>query len=237
MNSDSPKRQSAENGKPRTRYYTVFPDFERNPSDFDIVNESDAVNYANRAPGLLDHLTGRNFGLPEFKLVPCIRLGKNKKQDFIGIGNSFVSTRAKELLESIDSSSFDFVECDTTDLKGRRVESYWWLGVTHLVEYFSRERSEFETYCQDPELKGKFREGVISELFDIEFDDSLNGIAAFYLSGYSQSFIWSEQLVDAWRANKFTGRRFTPLQPPTAVERKSLNKTQNYLYWKKRLGI
>lgn len=237
MNSNVLKIPSPKSACARKRYYSVFPDFNRNPSDFTILNEGDVVNYANRRAGMIDGLSGRNYGLPEFKGILKIQLGKNKRQDYIGIGHNFVSTRAKELLESLDSKAFDFVECETIDWRGKSVESYWWLGVTHIVADFDSNDSEFAMYSQNPELKDKYPPGVISDLFDIRFNRNADDHAAFYLAGYSRTFIWSEKIVDAWRAQKLTGRRFTGLQQPTRSEIISLNKTENYLFWKERLGI
>ena len=179
------------------------------------------------------------MGLPVFTDRPRLRLSPRRRlYDFYGTGPYFVSEAARALLEGIDGAAFEFEECETIDKRGGPMASYWLMDVARLIQHFDEARSDFATAWQrDPDARAAAPHPAILRLNDIHM---LPGFPeewhAFRLARYGTHFIADAEIVDAWRAAGLSGAEFTPLQPPTARERRSQGRFYNFPYWSDRLG-
>jgi Protein of unknown function (DUF1629) len=180
-----------------------------------------------------------SVGLPIFTERPRFRLSPRRRlYDFYGYGPYWVSGKAKALLERIDAAAFEFEECETIDKQGRPMPSYWLMDVARLVQRFDEARSDFATYGHlDPDAPEAMGNPLIWRLNDIHM---LPGFPedwhAFRFARYGPQFIADGDIVDAWRAAGLSGAEFTPLQPPTAREMRSMGRFYNFPYWSDRLG-
>ena len=178
-------------------------------------------------------------GLPVFTGTPKLRLFPRRRLlDFLGYGPYFVSARAKALFERIDAEAFEFEACETVDARGRPIETYWLMAVARLVQRFDEERSEFVSYAERfPDAPEAATNPAISQLGDIHMPEGFpDDWHAFILARYQTQFIASGDIVDAWEAEKLTGARFTPLQPPTGREMRRHLSFYNYPYWSAKAG-
>lgn len=230
----------------RKRYYILSEDLMRNPSDYEVLNESeiypktppfaDGQTHLIRAGARRYTMPGEryesSYGLPHFLTKPKVLVARERKPlDIYGFhSRRLVSTRAKQLLSEIDPGAFDFVECETVTRKGLEVEPYWFMDIARLVDKFDEERSVFETYeAIDPKFE-HYHPLQIRELHDIYMSPDLPPhFHAFILARASLRMVFDEVLADAWRERRFTGAEFIPLQPPTPKERRG--RGYNFLYW------
>lgn len=233
--------------KERRRFYIVGPDMRKNPSDFEFVNIADALintpfpNAYVRAGSHKYQVEGfkvpSSFGIPHLRTKPALVVGVDKDEllDLYGLGERYVSTRAKDLLCQIDPDAFEFAECATVDGAGRPVESYWMMDVIRVVDQFDEERSDV-IWCRDffagePEQADN---PLLCRINDVYFPSVSSQAHAFYLLRHRRYFIFDAVLADAWRAAGLTGALFTPLQPPSAEEMSDADSFVNYPYWSKR---
>jgi hypothetical protein len=222
----------------RWRYYIVERDILRATGDYALLNKDelvkngrwlghldirvDAGTYPNGYPAYY----GGWFGLPDLCVKPQIKVGiRAKLLDVYGQGHNlwYVSTRTKFLLESIDAEAFEFFECETTSRRGAVVEPYWMMAVKRVVMEFDEDRSDIVERGGRSPLPEGMSIGIsnINDFYPAA--DMSKDWHAFYLLKYDDLFIFDQAIVDCWRAEKFTGWMFSPLQPPTKKEaRKSL---------------
>jgi Protein of unknown function (DUF1629) len=221
----------------RRRYYLVDADLHGNPSDFELLNEEEVFPLTAPAPDGRRHpvkagareyqIPGRarpdTYGLPRLRAKPRVFVGRRGEPlDSYGFDQvRYVSTRAKELLCSIDAEAFELVECETRSREGVEVEPYWMITVIRLVDAFDEERSVFEWSEGVNGLTNvPYRGPYFSRLYDIHMLPTLGeDIHAFFFPRYWRNFVFDQVLVDAWRAQTFSGLVFTPLQPPAPWER------------------
>jgi Protein of unknown function (DUF1629) len=220
----------------RKRFYLVDTDVHRSTTDLELLNENELLGpespsacksvrvFSCKDVDGRDQYYSGTFGLPKFYATPRIKVGsRNKLLDFyIRSGRKYVSPRAKTLLESIDPDAFDFVECDTITRHKVQIEPYWMLAVKRAVTEFDEERSVYrERGGRDPRPVPANLAVTITNIYDIRMSpDMPDNYHAFYLIKYLRHFIFDEVIVDAWRAAKFNGLMFSPLQPPTTQELK-----------------
>lgn len=238
--SSQPTISSSES---RRRFYIVGPDLARNPSDAKFANKDTTLvdgcwigKHNFPAPG---YRVPFNMGIPAMREKPRLVVAPSRRKpiDIYGFGNPhFVSSRAKELLQSIDPDAFEFAECDTVNAGGKPIKPYWMMAVIRAVLGFDEERSDFLTLSQlYPEAEDQRDNPNISRLNDIYLPDGFpTDYHAFYFVRYQSYFIFDGTLVDAWREAKLTGALFTPLQPPTKVDRKDELSFWNRPFWSDR---
>jgi Protein of unknown function (DUF1629) len=231
----------------RRRLYRVSSDLLRNPSDYQILNEQEFYPLTRSAQTGEEHLTFAGarrfrlpdrahditFGLPALRAKPKVFVAmKNKPLDIYGfLTRRVVSTRAKNLLDELDPEAFDAVECETVTRRGVSVEPYWLIDIARLVDRFDEERSVFELAKGEDILTGEPYEGPhIANLYDIHLPANFPAEhRAFVFAKHLNHIIFDGVLVDAWRAHKFTGAEFEPLQHPTPAECKA--RPPHVPYW------
>jgi len=220
----------------RKRFYLVGPDFNRNPSDFKFPNRKE-IRLNGNGNGRHENKIGGFYGLPNLVARPEFYVGKNKPLDFYGLSSFFVSSRAKNLLAEIDPKGFEFCEADSYDRNGSSIEPYWLTAIARCVDEFDESQSDYQLCSEVSEEYAASRtKCYINSIYDIAFSSDLDDTLAFHIPQFGYQWIFGGALVDAWRANTFTGLKFTPLQPPTKTDLKSASHFDNYLYWKERLG-
>ena len=232
----------------RWRYYAVNSDVYRRTGDLELLNEEEFIKnrkwqgqHENRVFAGLNaagehSFYGTWYGLPKLHSKPRIKVGLRSKPIDVysrGIGINYVSSRAKALLESIDPDAFEFAECDTITRHKQQLEPYWMMAVKRVVAEYDEERSKMlETGGRNPEPVPKGVGLGITTIY--EFVPSPNmprDWHAFYLLKHHMHFIFDQTIVDQWRAQKMTGWTFSPLQPPTPKEAKSLLYATNRDYF------
>lgn len=231
----------------RRRLYKVSSDLLRNPSDYQILNKQDfyplarsvetgewQVTYAGartfRMPGFAHE---RTFGLPILRSKPKVFVAmKNEPLDIYGfLTRRVVSTRVKNFFDELDPEAFDAEECETVTRRGLSVEPYWLIDIARLVDRFDEERSVFELAKGEDGVNGEPYEGPhIANLHDIRLPAGFPAqYRAFVFAKHLNHMIFDGALVDAWRARKFSGAEFVPLQHPTPAECKA--RPPHVPYW------
>lgn len=232
----------------RKRYYLVSEDLRRNPSDYEILNEAEiypcseadaegkrhSIRQGARSYAL--HPMGStSYGLPQLRAKPRVFIAlKNKPLDIYGFHTRrVVSDRAKQLLDEIDPTAFDFAECETITHKGLQIAPYWLMDIARAVDGFDEVHSVFETAKGVDGLTGEPYLGPhFSALHDIQMSPDIPvSHHAFLLQKFRLRMVFDEVIVDAWRASRFSGACFNPLQPPTASELESADLPA---YWRSR---
>jgi hypothetical protein len=179
------------------------------------------------------------IGLTALDETPQIKVSLKKKPiDIYGActpdGPFFVSTRAKLLFEQLDPDAFTFVPCETTTRRTLEVDTYWMCGINRVVPEFDEEKSIFINECQDQSklVTGRCTSLSTSKAFDIHMKAGMpDSYQAFSLMQYRSYFIFSDVIVDAWRAAKMTGLNFTPLQTPTKKEARGAARFLTWMYY------
>jgi hypothetical protein len=232
----------------RKRYYLVHADLRRNPSDFELLNAEDiypltdptfdgrhlpitAGRYRCEVGG---GMHPRSYGLPDLRARPRLFVAlKNKPLDAYGLGKRYISTRARELLLSIDPDAFEFFECEVMSRRGIAVEPYWMVENVRPVQGFDEAGSVFRRASGVDGLTGEPYDGPYwSALIDIHMKPDLpEHHHAFFFPRYIHHMIFDGLLVDAWRTAGLTGWSFTPLQPPAPKERKPNLYGDSFAYW------
>ncbi|RYG36040.1 MAG: DUF1629 domain-containing protein [Burkholderiales bacterium] len=219
----------------RKRHYLVSQDFNRNPSDYEILNDADIypanVHHADgtRHPVTagarsfsLQGMVPTSYGLPKLRAKPKVFVAlRNKPLDIYGFGTRrVVSDRAKSLLVEIDPTAFDFVKCDTITRKDFVVAPYWMVDIARAVDGIDEERSVFELAEGVDGITGQPYYGPhFHQLHDLHLSsDTPPEFHAMLLKQFRSHMIFDEVIVDAWRALRFSGAAFLPLQPPTQSE-------------------
>lgn len=232
----------------RKRYYIADVDLATSRGDYDWMNWPDCKQPLQ--PGQIpkaviipagkdmagrevDHI--RSWGVARFRETPRVKVAlKNKPQDVYGNVNiNFViSSRAKSLLERIDPEGFEFVECETTTRKSLTLDSYWIAGLKRVVTEFDEEKSNFRWggAPEDQLISGKVRN--IGQLYNIYFMPDLpDDYHSFWMLQHSTFPIFDEAIVDAWRAAKLRGLRFSPIQPASKEDLKRIDSFNNMEYY------
>jgi hypothetical protein len=230
----------------RPRYYMVDTDVLRSTHDFDFVNEdimweqrhsvelgdyrvyrgkpSDVKVFAGRdAEGYDCYYTGPSHLPNALPAKPILKVGlRNKPLDVYGSPKDlYVSNRAKQLLEGIDPNAFEFIECDAFTRGKVALEPYWIMNVIGLVQALDEAHSVFrEVGGKAGPIPAGRAVGIMNLYEAYMLPEEVKDKHAFYLLKYKSHYIFDEVIVDAWRAAKFTGLRFSPLQPPTKKELK-----------------
>jgi hypothetical protein len=231
----------------RRRLYKVGTDPLRNPSDYEILNKLEVYPLARSAQTGEEHVTYRGartfrlpgrthdstYGLPVLRAKPKVFVAmKNKPLDIYGfLTRRVVSARAKKLFDEFDPEAFDAVECETVTRRGVSVEPYWLIDIARLLDQFDEERSVFELAKGEDGLTGEPYEGPhIANLHDIRLSaDFPAQHRAFVFAKHLNHMVFDGVLVDAWRARKFSGAVFEPLQHPTPAECKA--RPPHVPYW------
>lgn len=158
--------------------------------------------------------------------------------DVYGFNPRFFSGRAKSILARIDPEGFEFVECDTFDRSGTRIESYWMANAVRVVPEFDEVRSSFKRFAEENPESGDPSNPNIVTLNDIYMPPGFpRSYHVFYLARYPAHFIVDGAIADAWTREELTGARLTPLQPPTDEELGADQEQPSYLsflnhpYW------
>lgn len=143
------------------------------------------------------------------------------------------------MLGELDEKAFEFVECDTVDAAGNKIEPYWLMGVTRIIDDFDEERSDFVRYADmapgDPD---SLSNPTIARLNDIYMSaDMSEEYHAFWLSRHPLYFIFDDTIVDRWRSGIFVGAQFTPLQPPIGNEITEHHYFLNLPYWTSKMEV
>jgi len=222
----------------RWRYYLVAEDMRRNPSDYELLNAadifplSDPDSTGQRHPilaGARRHSVAgvsgsTSYGLPNLRATPKVFVAqKNAPLDIYGFHTRrIVSSRAQKLLHAIDPDAFDFVECETLTRKGVRVAPYFMMDIARVVDDFDETGSVFELASGTDGLTGEAYVGPhLVALHDAYMSPDMPlHYHAFLLKQLRLRMVFGETIVDAWRAARFSGARFDPLQPPTRQEAK-----------------
>jgi hypothetical protein len=237
----------------RKRFYFAVSDFQK-IGDYKLLNENwyrdgglgpfYPGHLLTRAPAgqnILGEEAYYNYkiGLPALDQTPRVKVALKKKPiDFYGAGMLgepfFVSTRAKQLFETLDPDGFAFAACETTTRRTLEVEPYWMCAVNRVVPEFDEEHSVFINEGPDHGQLISGRQTILdsSKAFDIHMKAGMpDNYQAFWLMQYGAYFIFSEVIVDAWRAAKMTGLNFTPLQTPTKKEARGAARFLNWMYY------
>jgi hypothetical protein len=238
----------------RKRYYFAASDLQK-VGDYKVLNEgwlNENGGHTSLYPktGQIRIPAGKNvlgedaffdyrIGLIARDETPRIKVSLKKKPiDIYGActpyGPFFISTRAKQLFERLDPDAFAFVPCETTTRRTLEVEPYWMCVINRVVPEFDEEKSIFINECQDQSklVTGRCTSLSASTAFDIHMKpDMSDSYQAFSLMQFGSYFIFSEVIVDAWRAAKMTGLNFTPLQTPTKKEARSSARFLTWMYY------
>ncbi len=238
----------------RKRFYFAVSDLQK-IGDYKLRNESLLNEYgievnAYPKPEFYRIPAGKNIfgndvhysfqlGLAPDREVPKIKVALKKKPiDVYGSNTGcepiFVSSRAKALFELIDPDAFAFLPCETSTRRTIEIEPYWVCNVKRLVSEFDEEKSIFINDGPDDRKlsTGKFTTLSSDKAFDIHMKAEMpNTYQAFLLMQFGSYPIFSEAIVDAWRAAKMTGLKFTPLQTPTKKEERSAASFLTWMYY------
>jgi Protein of unknown function (DUF1629) len=230
----------------RKRYYFVDDDTPK-AGDCNILNWSKFTN-ENRGMGhgrqfktipagqniLGNEVSYRHsYGLPKLPETIQLKVALKKKPiDCYKFGGDFyVSGRAKELFEALDPNAFAFTACITTTRRSLEIETYYMCAVNRVVPEFDEKKSIFINEGPEHSKLHSGRHTILSasKAFDIHMkpDMPLN-YQAFWLIQFGGYPVFSEIIVDAWRAAKMKGLYFTPLQTPTKKEAKG---AAHFLTW------
>ncbi len=211
-----------------------------NPSDFEFYEEKRLFQEADQSqmPGYKRRgiVHPIRHGLPRFKEIPRVKVAvKNKPADFYGFRRWVLSTRAKELLESMDPEAFDFVRCETTTSTRNTVDDYWLGSVRRIITDFDKAASKFEFYGREQDVVTDewIFNYAIRDLYELTLHPGDEGKLAFYLRDYDTYPIFDGQLVDAIRKKKLRGLAFSPLQWPDKGDVRTVY-ISNHSYWKER---
>lgn len=234
----------------RKRYYFVEPDLTRNPSDFELLNTEELYNLTNPFPDGTRYpirtgrysfqLEGRrhpdSYGLPTMLTRPRLFVARrNKPLDAYGFSELYVSSRARDLLRSVDPDAFEFAECETLSRRSIKVEPYWMVAIKRPVDGFDETRSVFDVARGFDGVTGEPFEGPhFAHLFDIHMRPDLpEDFHAFFFPRFQRTMVFDRTLVEAWKAARLSGWMFTPLQPPSPRERRANMYSPNFMYWYK----
>ncbi len=209
------------------RRFYLFKSGSGDPSDFEFVNESEALVDGRQYLGIHkvsvpSYSRPLRFGLPDLLAIPKLVLGsrKNELLDIYGLSMQFISDRAKRLLEALDPEAFEFALCEAVDWRGSALEPYWFMRVVRVFDAFDEERSNFVTYRErNPDDPEKDSNPAIVEINSLKvLNDVEMSVHAFYLARYQRSFIVDDVFVKAWIDNNLIGAKFVPLQYLTEKE-------------------
>lgn len=230
----------------RRRFYMVEMDFMRPIHDIEVLNEDEFIRngwqgrhefrkYAGKDIEGDDQYYGGFYGLPILAARPKIKVGSQSKltDAYKFSGAYYFSTRAKNLLESIDADAFEFTECDTITRGDERIESYWMTEVKRVVTEYDEERSIIsERGGRDPHPVPVDIAVGIRTVWDLfMLPDFPQEWHAFYLVKYRTHFLFDEAIVDEWRKHQFNSLLFSPLQPPLMREIKHIRRYHNAEYF------
>lgn len=228
-------------GQTRKRNYLASLDL--------TLEEGAGLWFANKAEALVNGRTSGTrevplpglarpvrVGMPPFREKPKLVVsgdGSVPPPDFHGRIPTFVSNRAKQLLERVDPEGFEFGETETVTETGTVMEPFWWMSVVRIVPQFDEERSDFVWYRdQYPAAPDAQSNPTMAVLNDIRMPEGFPATShAFHLAHYRKYPVFSEDIVDAWRELGLTGAQFTPLQPPTDTDFQTHLAFVNYPYW------
>lgn len=235
-------KPSEQTGK---RYYLVGQNLLDTNTGYSFANEAEALidgrtagTHEYRVPGFERPV---RIGIPPLREKPrLIVRGKVRDvRDYYGDRPRFVSTRAKQLVERIDPDGFEFAECETFDIRGTPIQSYWWMEAIRWVEKFDEERSVFEwTRDRFPAAPDAQNNPSIFALHEMRMSEGFpEEYHAFWLAHYQNYVVFDEVLADAWRSEGLKGAVFTPLQTPSEAEMKDHNLFVNYPYWTERAQV
>ena len=225
------------------RRFYLFKHGAGDPSDFEFVNESEALVDGWRDVGLCEVSVPSlprpmRVGLPELLATPRLVLGSKREEllDIYGFSAQFVSNRAKNVLEAIDPEAFQFARCEAADWRGRPLEPYWFCRVIRVIDKFDEKRSKFITYRErNPEDPERDSNPSIVEVNSLTMlDEPLDSEHIFYLARYQRAFIVDDIFVRNWINGNFSGAKFVPLQyltheeasNPSLFERNSYTRQQ-----------
>ena len=226
----------------RKRYYHVHADFTRNPSDFELMNPLEALGtkfpfkggaHECSMPGSSHPV---RYGLPELLARPKLFVARqNKPLDAYGLSSIlYVSSRAKELLSSIDKGAFEFVECETLSRRSVSIEPYWMVAIARPLVSFDEQKSIFEWAAGEDGVTGEPYVGPhIANFYDIHMPPGLHEDwhAFFFVKDVRQRMVFDQLLIEKWRSNKLSGWTFAPLQPPAPSERRATMAGEHFMYW------
>ena len=210
------------------RFYIMRPG-NGDPSDFEFVNESEALvdgrnHFGIRKISVPSYPRPLSVGLPILLATPKLIIGSRRKEvlDRYGFSTQFVSDRAKRLLEKVDPGGFEFARCEATDWRSHVLESFWFARAIRVFDAFDEEQSNFVTYRErnsdDPEKE--FNPAIVELNSLIMNNDFPTDIHVFYLARYQRAFIVDDFFVDGWVKSNLSGASFVPLQYFTKEEEK-----------------
>ena len=205
-------------------------DYESTPPDLELFTKGERLGRYSVSIG--DTGFVRNYGLPGLNQTPILTFGiTSPPRDMLGMSiiYSFVSNRAKSVIESVAPGSFEFAECKTIVNKGPADTPYWMMAIKRCEDWDPKDGSNIE-WMRDSD-PSQARNPYIRMINELRLDAIPDELHAFQLARYKSATIVDEQFVDAVNAAGLTGFQFSPLQEPTQDEWSELISFKNFGHW------